>query len=572
MKRRNFVGSMLLAGAYPLVNAVAGKTPLKKIADNSLPPYFTKIIEANDRQVQQIIPLLIVDRAHRWYGGVMGGEGFPSAHSTSGAIGAFIAAYVSPTSRYYRSSYLREKLELISKGLLQFQHDDGSIDLMSTNFHSTPDTAFIVEQIAPSYSLLVKQNDPSTKAIRQLLQQFLRNTGKTLLVGGIHTPNHRWVVCMALSWLYHFFGDAAYKARIDQWLNEKIDLDPDGQFNEQSTIAYSPVCDRELIITGRLMGYDYLFDYVRKNLDMTLYYIHPNGEVVTEASNRQDKYQRGYASPYYLPYRYFAVKDQNATFAAMVEDIEQRIHPSELLGYLTRLLDDPLLCQPLPEGGTLPVEYRKEFSYSKLVRIRRGNQDMTIIGNNPSFFSFTKGNAVLQAVRFASAFFGRGQFQSPDVVKEGDSYVLRYELSRGYYQPFPVDQLPPDGDWHKMPRDERPRSEMQTQKVEVRITEQGGKARLELKADSGNVVPFALELGFRKGGLISNVDTTTIADSYLLGKDGCSYRMGADEIRVSCKQVCEHTWTQIRGGLPKLDAQCVYLTGFTPCRIELEIS
>ena len=34
----------------------------------------------------------------------------------------------------------------------------------------------------------------------------------------------------------------------------------------------------------------------------------------------------------------------------------------------------------------------------------------------------------------------------------------------------------------------------------------------------------------------------------------------------------EHRWTQLRGALPKPDALCVYLTGFTPWQKDLLIS
>jgi len=34
----------------------------------------------------------------------------------------------------------------------------------------------------------------------------------------------------------------------------------------------------------------------------------------------------------------------------------------------------------------------------------------------------------------------------------------------------------------------------------------------------------------------------------------------------------EHTYTQIRGALPKWDGQSVYLTGLTPFRARLKIS
>ncbi|HEX6225548.1 MAG TPA: hypothetical protein VFZ52_14120 [Chryseolinea sp.] len=50
------------------------------------------------------------------------------------------------------------------------------------------------------------------------------------------------------------------------------------------------------------MKIDSLYDAVRKNLNMTFYFVHSNGEIATESSNRQDKYIRNTMAPYYLAY------------------------------------------------------------------------------------------------------------------------------------------------------------------------------------------------------------------------------------------------------------------------------
>ena len=62
-----------------------------------------------------------------------------------------------------------------------------------------------------------------------------------------------------------------------------------------------------------------------------------------------------------------------------------------------------------------------------------------------------------------------------------------------------------------------------------------------------------------------------IENAHLM-KEGefATYQKGDDVIRIG-PGVCQHKWTQLRGALPKLQADCLYLTQYAPCEFELTV-
>lgn len=284
-----------------------------------------RLTEFNDALIEDLLSNQVDQPGDRWDGGVANAYDLPNTHSTVSFVIRLASSYASGYSRYKRSKSLEVALDRAMDCVLRVQHEDGTIDLHSTNFHSTPDTAFLVNYLSPVFATLKRLEADGMASVILKLEQFLRNAGKCLRLGGIHTPNHRWVVCSALARIHSFFPSRAYVDRIDDWLGEGIDMDPDGQYSERSVSIYSPICDNMFLTIGRLLDRSELLDVARKNLDMTLYYIQPGGEVLTDASGRQDSARIGYVANYYYAYRYFALKDQNPAYAAVCSLIEREM-------------------------------------------------------------------------------------------------------------------------------------------------------------------------------------------------------------------------------------------------------
>ncbi|MCK5737797.1 hypothetical protein KAH55_01395, partial [bacterium] len=332
------------------------------------------------------------------YGGIPDEYMIYTAGATAGALRQFGSGYCTPESRAFQSADIAAAMDRAISFMLQHQHEDGTIDLLCTNFHSTPDTAFRLDDICGSYTLLQQEHLPTP--ILAKYEEFILKAADAITVGGIHTPNHRWVACRTLARLNSMFPNPKYLARMEQWLAEGIDLDPDGQYNERSTAIYTPLTNHCLIEIARLADKPELLDNVRKNLDMSLYYMHPDGEVVTEASRRQDNSLRFSMGNYYYPYLWMAHHDQNGRYTAMAREIVKTAandFPRDLIHFL----EEPGLFADLPTAEPLPINYEKQFHHSNMVRIRREELSATILSQTPVFFTLHKGAASLTAVRLA---------------------------------------------------------------------------------------------------------------------------------------------------------------------------
>jgi hypothetical protein len=225
----------------------------------------------------------------------------------------------------------------------------------------------------------------------------------------------------------------------------------------------------------------------------------------------------------------------------------------------------------LPESAPLPDDFARPFPGSDLVRIRRGMVSATILGGNSCVLSFHKGEAVLEGVRLASAFFGKGQFVADRLEVEADRYVLTQSLTGPYYQPLPPEARHPDGAWDPADRARRRQSEVQPLVSRLVIREAAGAFEIDVDVAGTDRVPLAIELGFRRGGALAGVEPLPGApDAFLLREGAGAYRVGGETIRFGPGRA-EHTWTDLRGALPRLDALSVYVTGFTPFRTTLRI-
>lgn len=515
------------------------------------------VVELHDSNLKATLVSQVTKKGSRWCGGIPDGYGLHHCRSAAKLLRDGAAAYFHPESSYYGQANLLERMTLAADFLLRAQNDSGNIDLLVTNFNSPPDTGFVVHDVATAAKLAQMNNE---KPVLSLMEQFLRRAGAGMAKGGIHTPNHRWVVCAALAQIHDLFPEKRYPERIAQWLAEGIDIDEEGQYTERSTAAYNAVVNSALVVMAHKANRPELLEPVRKNLDAMAYLLHPGGEVVTEISHRQDHNTRGTMRGYWFALRYMAIHDRNGMYASMLKPLE----PEHVR--LAALMEYPQLQDDLPAPKPVPENYEKHYALSGITRIRRGKTSATIIHKGASrFFTLRRAGAVVNAVRFASAFFGKGQFVPVSFEKRGRDFCFTQHLMGCYYQPIDDPDLLPIANekWSRC-KMRRKTSEIcrLTYEARIRETEQGFELVINAHETAG--IPLAVEINLREGAeLTGGIPAPGSAGAFLLQAGFAECRVGNDAIRFGPGH-CEHAYVQVRGADPKLSGPSVYLTAYTP--------
>jgi hypothetical protein len=523
-----------------------------------------------EKRVPGALALQTMDRQHRQAGGfVIPAYGFAYPASTAAEILSLGTVYCNQDSQYFHSEEIAQRISLGLAFLTREQNADGTIDLPTTNFHSPPDTAFVVEDLTLLYRLLLR--DSAQKEPLARLENFIRRAASAIATGGIHTPNHRWVATSALAAAYQLFTEASYLRRIEAWLAEGIDCNTDGEYTELSNAVYNRVTDRALLTTAVALERPEFLAPVRRNLAMMLYCVHPDGEIVTDYSRRQDRNTKARMNGYYIPYRMLSVKDNNGQFASMADWIaaQAQTFPTELslAGDLAELMLNPVLQTEKVERKPLPNDYAKVFIESGAARIRRKALSATITSNSARFFSLRSGKAVLEGVRVAAAFFGKGQFISPSLQPKQDSYRLEQHLEGSYYQPLSQGEGIPNPNWNALDRNKRKKSNECTLDTMVTLQEVGDGFEITLTSSGTDKVPFVIEFWFRAGGVLSAAkdgELIAINGTTFLASGFARYQIGADILLIGPGKA-EHRWANLRGADPPIPNTIpLTIAGFTP--------
>ena len=395
-----------------------------------------------------------------------------------------------------------------------WQRPTGLIDLVSVNWESPPDTGFAVQLFAPIVSFARRLSDANERAaeIAETLGEFVRTAATGMIDRGFHTPNHRWVVCSALSQAMTLYPEVDARAYVDSILAETIDINDDGEYTERSTGIYNAVCDRGLRFMADHLDKPELLDDVRKNLEIMTHLFHHDGTVVTSISNRQDRGNRlvpiGIADSFFD----MANRDNDGRWAAIADQLVAKGVDAQ---------HSPWLIQPFaqnPEYRTAelkresaPDNYVRFYPVSGLWRVKRGKLSATAATGNRGAFAIRYGDVNLTSIKFSGTYMNTTNFEADSIeeipngirmIQHGGQKQLR-QHSPGAKKPgyeLPLNKPVPVGTFGEV-RGTRARWTLPTVDLILDLTEVENGFDIHYRTEGGlDRVPIEIEFAFEAPG------------------------------------------------------------------------
>ncbi len=466
--------------------------------------YMKHLLKGAEDRTEQFLGNQVKNPVSLQYGGIQGDiwEAKPTIYALTSAV----AVYLNQNSHFYKSDELYDAVNLALDFVARTQREDGSFDYPSCNFKSAADTSFCFKRLIAAYRLLVKYEEAPDPKIQELKKKYIVLMHKALeaiLVGGFHTPNHRWGIAAALLQGSNLFADekefaSALRARAEQYLNEGIDGDEDGEYAERSTGNYNAVVNNAMMAMYEETNDEEFLGYVNRNLTMMLTYIDPDDTIFTQNSTRQDQGRLEYADKYFYQYLFMCSRQENAAFdGAAHKIIKDNMERGDLAPDCLHIImnHDEMMSYHFKNYG-FPQEYRKFFRHAGVLRVRKQAYTYTVLNGKSSFLYF-KSKQTMLCVKIGESCCDVRNFIPQFIEELPDGCRLEGEAQSWYYLPFK--EKPETSDWWEMDQTKREKLISSRLKTTLEIHEKDQGLELLLRAEGLDRLPLRLEVCIPKG-------------------------------------------------------------------------
>ena len=534
--------------------------------------YIAHLIKGAEYRTRQFMGGQVKDPASMQFGGIRGD--IWEAKPTIYALAPALAVYFNENSCFYKNGELYDAVNLALDFVARTQREDGSFDYPSCNFKSAADTSFCFKRLIAAYRLLVKYGMDTDEKITVLKEKYLTVMHRALeavLVGGFHTPNHRWGIAAALLQGANLFAEeegfaAGLRNRAGQYLAEGIDADEDGEYAERSTGNYNAVVNNAMMAMYQETGEESFLGYVERNLAMMLNYVDPDDTIFTQNSTRQDQGKKEYADKYFYQYLYMCSRQEYPAFdAAAHKIIKDNMERGDLAPDCLHIImnHDEMMGYHFKEYG-FPQQYRKFFRHAGVLRVKKKEYAYTVL-NGKSAFLYFKSKGTVLCVKIGESCCDIRNF-IPDKIEElPDGCRLEAEAESWYYLPFEEKQ--DTSDWWKMDQSKMKKLISSRLKTTLNIHETENGLELSLKAEGLDRLPLRLEICIPAGVTLEHPAFALEAapgEGMILKEGYLTIRDGLTEVEIG-PGFGEHSFKgHYSGEEINQNGYTVYANGYTP--------
>ena len=448
------------------------------------------------------------------------------------------AYYFKGTDSYMNSEFL-EGAETVMCGAERYIHEDGTMDLRVTNYHDPSLCAFSVRDfIGPALEIMVRNSNhtPLEDKVEAHIRAIISKMAPAIKNLGFHTPNHRWIICAALSYIKKYLNDDEAQTVMDKFFWEGIDCDEYGEYTERSTGIYNRICNHSFLSLTHTYDKKFL-EYPIRNMRLMRSFYEPDNTICTIGSLRQDRGKSPDVDLYYFIYLPLALYTGDPEFAYFADralknimaEASKRETPYE---WLDAMMFYWFFAEP---------DWQKKETYEKIesylpkrdlnvyipnsgtgrVYLDGGATATVLRTTSPDFFKFQIGKYTVCA-RAGGAFFGypHSQFRPKKMEKTEHGFRLISNEEAGYRSQF--EEPPETSDWHRMDHSKRHIINVRHFDTVVDISFIDRKIAFDVSYGGDDLIPVKLEFMMTPGGKVETeqMNFITRAGDYVFLKNG----------------------------------------------------
>ena len=547
---------------------------------------YREVLQRADKSQRVYMRSVIRDPENPDYGKYIQDNGIHEPGTDILLIRRSIFLYLCPDSIYYKKPEILDYIELLCFSAEKHTHEDGTNDLVISNFRQPE--YFHAPGLCTACRMMtaIPEKTPREAEIAEKVYHITERICHGLLVGGFHTPNHRWVHTAALCHAYNTVRekDERFMELAKKYLAEKIDIDENGEFSERSAGMYSAVSDRALCEIAIQANMPELFEHVKKNLLHVYKFIEKGSLIFTQNSRRKDKGEVGSNTLFDFE-RYSDIcltAYANTHDPIFLQIIASALQKRETVGNyslgIETFMTYPELIESDIDLSTIPSldeDFHIYHPKTNIVRSKQNGVTCSILAKNPDFLHITVGRLSVRA-RMCSSFFAIAQFLPDKIERIGEKqYRLTFSRSADYKRPF---DTPPEGSENYWSMDYSSRESVCLCEygyiLDITFTENG--MDLHIKTTGTPNVPFKLEFLTEPNVHVraGNAMTQAQAGGFICASEGDISLSDFDGDRITFKGAfAKHFYHKnMRGSLPAAPSQyTVFFTDFSPVDRKISI-